>query len=755
MSYLGRATVVALLAGCTVRLEPPHDAQITCDATAHCPEGWSCRAGRCSPPDAWCGDGAVDAGEECDDGDAENDDACVAGCVSARCGDGFVQAGRETCDAGPANSDAWADSFEHAHCDTTCSRSSPYCGDDEIDSAHETCDHGSGNSDGWAVSAAAASCNATCSGLAPYCGDGVLEDAVETCDDGQDNTDIWAPSVATSHCNRSCSGAGPHCGDGVMQAAFEQCDDGPANSNDYAGDPAAAHCNAGCFARSPFCGDQVVQTLEGEGCDSGLANSDGYAVDRHCNAACTDLAAAYCGNGVVESIESCDDTNRLANDGCDTACATETGVLCSGAPSRCAGRVTAVTAANQHTCVLFELSTMKCFGFNARGQLGQGDVQPRGDSAGDLGAALPVIDVGAGRTVTTTASGQMHVCGVLDDASVRCWGDNSRGQLGLGDTIGRGDHPDEMGDLLPAVDLGGLALEIAAGGQHTCARLVGGAVKCWGGNQSGQLGLGDTIDRGDTPGEMGNALPAVDLGLGRTALQLAAGADHTCARLDDGSLKCWGDNARGQLGVGDTARRGDAIGEMGSALPAIDLGSDLTATHVVAGQWFTCALLDSGALKCWGYNNTAALGLGDTSNRGDNAGEMGDSLPAVNLGAGLTVSQVVVGNNHACALFADGSLKCWGSNFYGGLGLGDTQTRGSTAAGMGSALPFVSVEPGMRVTSIAAGYEHTCALLEDATVKCWGQNYNGELGLGDFMHRGQFPGEMGSALQRADLGLPW
>jgi hypothetical protein len=105
-------------------------------------------------------------------------------------------------------------------------------------------------------------------------------------------------------------------------------------------------------------------------------------------------------------------------------------------------------------------------------------------------------------------------------------------------------------------DAGPTGPELTAGQQHTCARLDDGSVKCWGSNVNGQLGLGDTQQRGDGPGELGATLPAVDLGPGRTALQLTAGYNHTCARLDDGSVKCWGLNDVGQLGLGDTQSRG-------------------------------------------------------------------------------------------------------------------------------------------------------------------------------------------------------
>src|SRR5690606_9674905 len=112
----------------------------------------------------------------------------------------------------------------------------------------------------------------------------------------------------------------------------------------------------------------------------------------------------------------------------------------------------------------------------------------------------------------------------------------------------------------------------------------------------------------------------------------AAGQLHTCAMFNDGSVKCWGMNSSGQLGLGDTSNRGDGSNEMGDNLPNVDLGGGRTATDITAGATHTCAILDDGSAKCWGANNSGQLGLGDTSNRGDGSNEMGDSLPAVDLG---------------------------------------------------------------------------------------------------------------------------
>src|SRR5262249_38128690 len=151
-------------------------------------------------------------------------------------------------------------------------------------------------------------------------------------------------------------------------------------------------------------------------------------------------------------------------------------------------------------------------------------------------------------------------------------------------------------------------IKFGHGGLDTCALLADGRVKCWGWNDFGQLGLGDTQMRGDNPGEMGDNLPAVDLGAGKKAVALTGGDSHHCALLSDGSVKCWGRNLEGELGLGDTNNRGDNPGEMGDNLPAVDLGAGKTAVAIDAGGYCSCALLNDGSVKCWGGNFSGQLG---------------------------------------------------------------------------------------------------------------------------------------------------
>jgi alpha-tubulin suppressor-like RCC1 family protein len=358
-------------------------------------------------------------------------------------------------------------------------------------------------------------------------------------------------------------------------------------------------------------------------------------------------------------------------------------------------------------------------------------------------------------TATSVAAGLVHTCAILDTGQVKCWGNNGQGQLGLGlsPLEIRGDDPGEMGDALPAVDLGNgrTATAITAGEAHTCALLDDGNVTCWGDNFAGQLGIGTTDDRGDGPNEMGGALPDVDLGPGRTALVIAAGARHTCAILDNGLIKCWGDNASGQLGIGTTANRGDAPGEMGDALPTVDLGGAMTASALTAGNLHTCALLDDITIKCWGSGAYGQIGIGSTTTRGDQAGEMGANLPAVNLGTGQSPAAVTAGDRQTCALLQSNTVKCWGDNGSGQLGLGNTNGRGETGDAMGDTLPTVDLGTGHTVAAVTGGNDHFCAVLTTGEVKCWGNGTEGRLGIGSTANRGDGAGEMGDALPVLDL----
>ncbi|HJO84629.1 MAG TPA: putative Ig domain-containing protein, partial [Candidatus Thalassarchaeaceae archaeon] len=433
-------------------------------------------------------------------------------------------------------------------------------------------------------------------------------------------------------------------------------------------------------------------------------------------------------------------------------------------------------------CARSNQGHVKCWGDNAYGQLGQGNTTTASDGANEMGEYLAFTPLGANRTATDIATGRYHACALLDNSSVKCWGYNSAGRTGQGTGTGNiGDAVSEMwSDNLATIDFGAgrTATEISAGSDHTCAVLDDGSVKCWGSNGNGRLGIGNSTNTGDGANEMGDDLSAVDLGTGRTAITISAGYAHTCAILDSGVLKCWGSNGNGQLGQGHTYAVGDGyedgsdgdsvqchpstndeedrecVALMGDGLAAIDLGEGRTAVAVSAGYAHTCAILDNGSVRCWGSNGDGRTGLNTTSgNAGDASDEMGDELATVDLGSGRTAVAISAGYSHTCALLDDLSVACWGDNAKGQLGIGSSDDA-DTSAEMGSGLQNADL-PTTTSRSVVAGYSHTCAIIEDGTIRCWGEDTNGRLGVfredaGDI---GDSDDELGGNLPMTDLHM--
>ncbi|HMV65209.1 MAG TPA: hypothetical protein PKA64_00065, partial [Myxococcota bacterium] len=395
-----------------------------------------------------------------------------------------------------------------------------------------------------------------------------------------------------------------------------------------------------------------------------------------------------------------------------------------------ARRVTADSGSG-HTCVIADDGSVRCWGDNTYGQIGRGDTQRISDAANEMGDALVPVNLGAGRTAVELALGTNHVCALLDDGSVRCWGYNGNGNLGIGNTTSIGDQANEVGNdaVDPLVDLGPgvTARRIDAGYHHTCALLTDGRIKCWGYNGYGQLGIGNTSQIGDGAGEMGAALAAIDLGSRRFALDFAVGGDHTCALLDTGDVKCWGRNNAGQLGQGHTNNLGDGAGEGGDAIPAVSLAG--TVVDIDIAGWHSCARFLDGKLKCWGYAAEGQLGLGSTTARGDNAGEMGASLPFVSLGTGRTAVDVRAGNNNTCAIMDNARVKCWG---YGSASGNSNVQYGDAANEMGDSLPTLAM-PGTftGVNVLVNGQTHGCEVSTCGAMVCWGLNANAQLGTGN------------------------
>lgn len=346
--------------------------------------------------------------------------------------------------------------------------------------------------------------------------------------------------------------------------------------------------------------------------------------------------------------------------------------------------VSAIMAGGNHTCAITNVGSVKCWGYNAQGQLGDGTKTQR----------LTPVDVsGLTSAVTAMAAGRRHTCALTSAGSVKCWGFNTWGQLGDGSSTSR----------LTPVDVLGLASGISAitaGDMYTCALTGAGGAKCWGDNVEGQLGDGSSAVR----------LTAVDvIGLASGTRAITAGYRHACALTSAGGMKCWGSNAYGQLGDGSTTSTPSAVNVSG-------LTSDISA--ITAGFGHTCALTNGGAVTCWGSNSDNQLGDGSNN---------GKRLTAVDVkGLGSGVSQIAAGAMHNCALASGGAVKCWGANIYGQLG------DGSTAGGL---TPVVVGGLVGGVSTMAAGDMYTCVLTSASGVKCWGENSLGQLGDGSAVQR--------------------
>ena len=414
--------------------------------------------------------------------------------------------------------------------------------------------------------------------------------------------------------------------------------------------------------------------------------------------------------------------------------------------------VVSVATGAEHTCVMLANDTVKCWGRNNEGQLGYDDTINRGSLEDQMGSNLAALNFGIGRTARAIAPGITHTCVILDDNSVKCWGSNTDGQLGYEDITSRGGNPGDM-NLLQTVDLGTgrRAVAISSGENFTCVILDNGKVKCWGDGSFGNLGLLNTYNRGDSPDSMGDRLPYVDIGTGHTAKQIRTGRNFVCALLENDTVKCWGGNEYGQLGQGHTLNLGDELGEMGDTLPTLDFGTRRVQS-IAASIYGACAIFDSGNVTCWGLNNQGMLGQGHTRKLGDDANEMGAALTNINLGSGHTAKAIYISYPNACAILDDDSIKCWGGNGSGQLGYGDTRNRGDDINEMGDELLAVNLGTNLTAKSLALGVNHLCVILNTNQLKCWGSNYNGQLGYNDMYDRGTSVDEIGNYLPPIAFG---
>ncbi|MCX5977325.1 MAG: fibronectin type III domain-containing protein [Coprothermobacterota bacterium] len=297
-----------------------------------------------------------------------------------------------------------------------------------------------------------------------------------------------------------------------------------------------------------------------------------------------------------------------------------------------ADNVSSLAAGGYHTVALMKDTTVWAWGSNFSGQLGVGD---------STSSNSPVQVTSLGSNVVALVAGWGYTLALKSDGTVWAWGENSNGQLGLGDTTHRSIP-------VQVTSLGSNVTALTAGGWHTLVMKEDGTVWAWGNNGSGQLGLGDTTDR---------LSPVQVTALGSNVTALAAGGDHTLALKSDGTVWAWGWNSNGQLGLGDKTNRSIPV-------QVTSLGSNVTA--LTAGGWHTLAMKEDGTVWTWGWNNLGQLGLGDTTDR---------STPTKITSLNGNMTGLTAGGWQTFSVKGDGTVWAWGCNGNGRLGLGDTTNR--------------------------------------------------------------------------------
>jgi len=323
-------------------------------------------------------------------------------------------------------------------------------------------------------------------------------------------------------------------------------------------------------------------------------------------------------------------------------------------------------------CGVTSAGGMKCWGNNSWGQIGSSASNPQ---------TTPVNVPGYTSDVAAVANGHHSTCALRTTGAVSCWGYNWNNNLSPGITQG--------------------ATAIGAGYLHSCALMAYGGVKCWGRNDSaGQLGDGTNTNR----------IAAVDVvGLSSGVVAITVGWEQNCALLNTGAVKCWGYNGYGQLGDGTNTNRSTPVQVSGLTSGVVSIS---------AGTNHTCALLDTGAVKCWGYNGYGQLGDTTTTNR-----NVPTSVSILSSG----VQSISVGWEHSCAVLTSGAAKCWGRNNEGEVGDGTNTNRSTPVAVVGLSSGVTSIEANQSLS--------TCALVAGSNVKCWGHNGQGQLGDGTTTNR--------------------
>lgn len=332
-----------------------------------------------------------------------------------------------------------------------------------------------------------------------------------------------------------------------------------------------------------------------------------------------------------------------------------------------------IAAGANDSCRLIE-TQLECWGGNTNGELGQGDTMPR-NSPIQVSGSWQAID-----------AGEKSMCGIQSNGSLWCWGDNLLGGLGVGDMMPR---------LSPTqVGLDRDWLSVSVGRHNTCAVKTDRTLWCWGDNNEGQLGLGNRVDRLEPEQVPGTSWRV-----------FSAGRWNACATQGDGVLSCWGRGSDSAHGLGDSATYEEPQQVVQASWSVIDV----TRHHA-------CGIRENGTLWCWGANDLGQVGIGIPGAK--------ETRP-LRVGGDADWKTLATGSHHTCAIKEDGSLWTWGKNERGQLGVDDELDRAEP----------VLVAEGQLFTACSAHLDHTCAIDDAGSFYCWGDNVEGQLGLGDLVRR--------------------
>lgn len=474
------------------------------------------------------------------------------------------------------------------------------------------------------------------------------------------------------------------CGNACAQSQFgaPKCEGGKCS---LTCNPGYNLCNGKCVPDDPSaCGASCkvcpTDTLGFTSCQQGacyLSCQSGYA---KCAAGCVPDSPTQCGATCAACPTPPNGAAACAIGACNFTCNAGY-VKCPGAAASCCALSTFtashVAASPYHTCAVTsgaQNGRVKCWGYNYGGQL----------LVSTATRSRPWAETLVGQNGVASLGGMIYSqCERFTNGAVSCWGTNNVGQLGDGTKVDRASPVPVVG-IANAISLGG----VTEG--NMCALLGTGELKCWGYNGFGQLGNGGVIDA---------PTPITPAGMGANVTAFATGNGMTCAVVA-GAAKCWGENGDGRLGDNSKTNRTSPVGVFG-------LGSGVLGISALEAH--ACVVMTDGRVKCWGRNTAGQLG---------NGSKTATQVP-VDVAGITTATAVSVGFAHSCALLANGTITCWGKGGAGALGTGsfaDLDAPGAPVQGITTA------------TAISSGNGHVCALLSDATLRCWGGNVYGQLG---------------------------